>query len=37
VNSDELARGEEEDFSVVLRRMEEVAGVAADRSTPVAR
>ena len=35
VNSDELARGEEEDFSVVLRRMEEVAGVAADCSTPV--
>jgi len=26
VNSDELARGEEEDFSAVLRRMEEVAG-----------
>jgi 3-hydroxyisobutyrate dehydrogenase len=29
VNSDELAHGEEEDFSAVLRRMEEVAGKAA--------
>jgi 3-hydroxyisobutyrate dehydrogenase-like beta-hydroxyacid dehydrogenase len=29
VNSEELAGGHEEDFSAVLRRMEEVAGVAA--------
>jgi len=29
VNSDELARNPEEDFSAVLRRMEEVAGIAA--------
>jgi 3-hydroxyisobutyrate dehydrogenase len=29
VNSDELANNDEEDFSAVLRRMEEVAGVAA--------
>ena len=29
VNSDELAHHDEEDFSAVLRRMEEVAGVAA--------
>ena len=29
VNSDELAHNDEEDFSAVLRRMEEVAGVAA--------
>jgi 3-hydroxyisobutyrate dehydrogenase-like beta-hydroxyacid dehydrogenase len=29
VNSDELAHREEEDFSAVLRRMEEVAGIAA--------
>lgn len=29
VNSDELAHNEEEDFSAVLRRMEEVAGKAA--------
>jgi hypothetical protein len=28
VNSDELARHDEEDFSVVLRRLEEVAGIA---------
>ncbi len=28
VNSDELARTEEEDFSAVLRRMEEAAGIA---------
>lgn len=35
VNSEELAGGEEEDFSAVLRRMEEVAGIAADRSAPV--
>jgi 3-hydroxyisobutyrate dehydrogenase-like beta-hydroxyacid dehydrogenase len=36
VNSDELAGGEEEDFSAVVRRMEEIAGIAADRSAPVA-
>ncbi|MGA8619196.1 MAG: NAD(P)-dependent oxidoreductase [Candidatus Sulfotelmatobacter sp.] len=36
VNSEELAGGEEEDFSAVLRRMEEGAGIAADRSAPVA-
>jgi 3-hydroxyisobutyrate dehydrogenase len=29
VNADELASGDEEDFSAVLRRMERVAGVAA--------
>jgi 3-hydroxyisobutyrate dehydrogenase-like beta-hydroxyacid dehydrogenase len=29
VNSDELANSEEEDFSAVLRRMEEIAGIAA--------
>ena len=29
VNSDELAHNDEEDFSAVLRRMEEVAGIAA--------
>jgi 3-hydroxyisobutyrate dehydrogenase-like beta-hydroxyacid dehydrogenase len=29
VNSEELAGGDDEDFSVVLRRMEEVAGLAA--------
>jgi 3-hydroxyisobutyrate dehydrogenase-like beta-hydroxyacid dehydrogenase len=29
VNSDELAHNDEEDFSAVLRRMEEVAGLAA--------
>ena len=29
VNADELANGDEEDFSAVLRRMEKVAGVAA--------
>jgi 3-hydroxyisobutyrate dehydrogenase len=36
VNSEELAGGEEVDFSAVLRRMEVVAGIAADRSAPVA-
>ena len=35
VNSDELARNEEEDFSAVLRRMEEVAGITATHSAPV--
>ena len=36
VNSDELARNDsdEEDFSAVLRRMEEVAGISAVPSTP---
>jgi 3-hydroxyisobutyrate dehydrogenase-like beta-hydroxyacid dehydrogenase len=29
VNADELARGDEEDFSAVLRRMERIAGLAA--------
>jgi 3-hydroxyisobutyrate dehydrogenase len=29
VNADELAHGEEEDFSAVLRRMEEIAAIAA--------
>jgi 3-hydroxyisobutyrate dehydrogenase len=33
VNSEELAGGAEEDFSAVLRRMEEVAGVATTQST----
>jgi 3-hydroxyisobutyrate dehydrogenase-like beta-hydroxyacid dehydrogenase len=27
VNSEELSRGEDEDFSVVVRRMEEIAGI----------
>ena len=36
VNSDELAHHDEEDFSAVLRRMEEVAGIAAIHSAPVA-
>ena len=39
VNADELANGEEEDFSAVLRRMERVAGIAASAasfSEPVA-
>jgi len=35
VNSDELAHHDEEDFSAVLRRMEEVAGIAAIHSAPV--
>jgi 3-hydroxyisobutyrate dehydrogenase-like beta-hydroxyacid dehydrogenase len=29
VNSDELTNNDEEDFSAVLRRMEEVAGISA--------
>jgi 3-hydroxyisobutyrate dehydrogenase-like beta-hydroxyacid dehydrogenase len=33
VNSDELAHSDEEDFSAVLRRMEELAGIAAIHST----
>jgi 3-hydroxyisobutyrate dehydrogenase-like beta-hydroxyacid dehydrogenase len=36
VNSEELAYGEEEDFSAVLRRMEDLAGIAVDRSAQVA-
>jgi 3-hydroxyisobutyrate dehydrogenase len=36
VNSDELAHANEEDFSAVLRRMEEDAGIAPVKSTPVA-
>jgi 3-hydroxyisobutyrate dehydrogenase-like beta-hydroxyacid dehydrogenase len=32
VNADELATGEEQDFSAILRRMEEVAGVAVTHS-----
>src|SRR6266436_6520877 len=36
VNSGELAHNDEEDFSAVLRRMEEVAGIAAIHSAPVA-
>src|SRR6202162_4801423 len=36
VNSKELAGGEEEDFSAVVRRMEEAAGIAADRAAQVA-
>ena len=35
VNSEELAGGEEEDFSAVLRRMEEVADFVAVPSEPV--
>ena len=35
VNSEELAGSEEEDFSAVLRRMEEIAGVAAIPAAPV--
>src|SRR5467141_2090022 len=35
VNADELAQNDEEDFSAVLRRMEEVAGIASFHSAPV--
>jgi 3-hydroxyisobutyrate dehydrogenase len=35
VNSAELAHGSEEDFSAVLRRMEEVAGIAPIKSAAV--
>jgi 3-hydroxyisobutyrate dehydrogenase-like beta-hydroxyacid dehydrogenase len=35
VNSDELAHNDEEDFSAVLRRMEEVAGITALLSAPM--
>jgi len=34
VNSDELSRNDEEDFSAVMRRMEELAGVASTPSAP---
>jgi 3-hydroxyisobutyrate dehydrogenase-like beta-hydroxyacid dehydrogenase len=34
VNSDELARNDEEDFSAVLRRMEEAAGIGTVHSVP---
>jgi len=34
VNADELALGEEQDFSAVMRRMEELAGVGVTHSTP---
>jgi 3-hydroxyisobutyrate dehydrogenase-like beta-hydroxyacid dehydrogenase len=37
VNADELADSDEEDFSAVLRRMEELAGIAAVQSAPIAR
>jgi 3-hydroxyisobutyrate dehydrogenase-like beta-hydroxyacid dehydrogenase len=37
VNSEELARHDEEDFSAVLRRMEEVAGIAEIHSAPTLR
>ena len=36
VNSDELARHDEEDFSAVLRRMEEVAGIGDIHSASIA-
>jgi 3-hydroxyisobutyrate dehydrogenase-like beta-hydroxyacid dehydrogenase len=32
VNADELAWGEEQDFSAVVRRMEEAAGIAVTQS-----
>ena len=37
VNSEELAVGEEKDFSAVLRRMEEAAGIESIPSDPVTR
>jgi hypothetical protein len=36
INSDELAHADEEDFSAVVRRMEEGAGIAPIKSAPVA-
>jgi 3-hydroxyisobutyrate dehydrogenase-like beta-hydroxyacid dehydrogenase len=36
VNSDELSRNDEEDFSAVVRRMEEIAGIADINSAPAA-
>jgi hypothetical protein len=35
VNSDELAHDDEADFSAVLRRMEDIAGITAIHSAPV--
>jgi 3-hydroxyisobutyrate dehydrogenase-like beta-hydroxyacid dehydrogenase len=37
VNSDELSRSDEEDFSAVLRRMEEIAGIGDPHSAPATR
>jgi 3-hydroxyisobutyrate dehydrogenase len=37
VNSEELADHDDEDFSAVLRRMEEVAGIADSHSAPMTR
>jgi 3-hydroxyisobutyrate dehydrogenase-like beta-hydroxyacid dehydrogenase len=37
VNSEELARSDDEDFSAVVRRMEEVAGIAGSPSTPAGK
>jgi hypothetical protein len=36
INSDELAHANEEDFSAVVRRMEEGAGIVPIKSAPVA-
>jgi hypothetical protein len=35
VNADELAHDDEEDYSAVLRRMENIAGITAMHSAPV--
>ncbi len=35
INSDELSRNDDEDFSAVMRRMEEMAGIADLHSAPV--
>ena len=35
VNADELAQNDGEDFSAVLRRMEELAGIAANQTVPM--
>jgi 3-hydroxyisobutyrate dehydrogenase-like beta-hydroxyacid dehydrogenase len=35
VNADELAQNDEQDFSAVLRRMEELAGIAAIQTVPM--
>jgi len=37
INADELAHSDEEDFSAVLRRMEELAGLATVHSVPITR
>jgi 3-hydroxyisobutyrate dehydrogenase len=37
VNSEELAHHDEDDFSAVLRQMEEVAGIAENHSAPMMR